>query len=172
MGQRRPKSPTKSQVPSAAVSNTSSAHRRRAAGSRRLTAAGENHGFSTWRVQKSLAIPDDLVQRLRRAKLIEGQRPRLRVAASVAAVTGGRAEYIRNRPQDDAHYAKLTTDYLERFGSASRHDIDELLLGKLSDALTDTQKATKTSTLLAKMKRSGQITNEGSRTKPSWGLRV
>ncbi|WP_205856175.1 hypothetical protein [Phytoactinopolyspora endophytica] len=39
---------------------------------------------------------------------------------------------------------------------------------KLSDALSDEQKANKISNLLAKMKRGGQIRNEGTRTKPSW----
>jgi ATP-dependent DNA helicase RecG len=120
------------------------------------------------RVQKGLAIRDDALQRLRRAKLIEGRRPHLHVAASIAAATESKAQYIRARSQDDAHFAKLVTDYLDRFGTASRRDIERLLWDKLSDVLTDPQRATKISNLLSKMKRSGVIRNDGSRTKSSW----
>jgi ATP-dependent DNA helicase RecG len=120
------------------------------------------------RLQKNLPIPDDAVQRLRRAKLIEGRRPHLHVAADVAAATASKADYIRTRAQDDTHYIKLMTDYLDKFGSASRQDVDKLLLTKISDALTDEQKASKISNLLSKMRRAGQIVNTGSRTNPSW----
>jgi ATP-dependent DNA helicase RecG len=122
------------------------------------------------RIQKNLPIPEDAVQRLRRAKLIEGRRPHLHVAAEVAAVTASKADYIRTRTQDDTHYAKLITDYLDKFGAASRRDIDKLLSGKLSDALTDDQKTNKISNLLAKMRSRGEIRNGGGRTKPSWIL--
>lgn len=120
------------------------------------------------RVQKELPIRDEAVQRLRRAKLIEGRRPHLHVAAEVAAATGSKVEYIRTRAQDDAHYTKLVLDYLDKFGSATRREINKLLWDKLSDALNEDQKANKITNLLTKMKRVGQIRNEGSRTKPSW----
>jgi len=40
--------------------------------------------------------------------------------------------YIRTRAQDDAFYAKLLMDYLEKFGKATRAEVDDLLLSKLS----------------------------------------
>lgn len=120
------------------------------------------------RIQKNLPIPEEAVKRLRRAKLIEGRRPHLHVAAEVAAVTSSRADYIHTRSQDDIHYAKLVTDYLDKFGSASRQDIDKLLSSKLSDALTDAQKIAKISNLLTKMRRGGSIRNNGTRNQPSW----
>lgn len=120
------------------------------------------------RVQKKLSIPDEVAARLRRAKLIEGRKPNLHVAAEVAATTGDKAAYIRTRAQDDTHYIKLVGDYLDKFGDATRQEIDKLLQDKLSDALTDAQKRVKVSNLLAKMRRDGQIVNEGSRTKSLW----
>lgn len=122
------------------------------------------------RVQKKLTIPDDAVRRLREAKLIEGRRPHLHVAANVAAVTASKAEYIRTRAQDDEHYAKMITDYLRKFESASRKDIDSLIKDKLSEALDDSQKRNKISNLLTKMKRKGQIQNTGSKSYPRWEL--
>ncbi|WP_099023358.1 RNA-binding domain-containing protein [Mycolicibacterium palauense] len=123
------------------------------------------------RVQKKLTIPDDAVRHLRQAKLIEGRRPHLHVAANVAAVTASKAEYIRTRAQDDEHYAKMITDYLRKFSSATRKDIDSLIKDKLSEALDDSQKRNKVSNLLTKMKRNGQIHNAGSKSHPRWELR-
>ncbi len=123
------------------------------------------------RVQKKLPIPDDAIRRLRGAKLIEGRKPNVHVAANIAAVTASKAEYIRMRAQDDEHYMKLITDYLTKFKSASRHDIDSLIKDKLSDALSDDQKSNKISNLLTKMRRGGVIDNSGSRSQPRWELR-
>ena len=47
------------------------------------------------------------------------------------------------RAQDDEHYIKLVTDFIKKFGKATREDIDKLLSGKLSDALDDSKKVKK-----------------------------
>lgn len=122
------------------------------------------------RVQKKLPISDSATARLRKARLVGGRRPYLYVSAVVAEATDTKAMYIRTRAQDDAHYARLVTDFLEQFGTANRREIDELLWDKLSDALSDEQKTNKISNLLAKMRRLGQIRNAGSRAHPSWQL--
>lgn len=122
------------------------------------------------RVQKGLPLSASVARRLRKAGLIEGRQPHLRVAPTIARVTGTKASYIRTRGQDDAFYCKQISDYLEKFSSASRSDIDELLMSQLSDALTDEQKRNKISNLLTKLRRSGEIHNAGSRTRPRWEL--
>jgi ATP-dependent DNA helicase RecG len=122
------------------------------------------------RVQKKLPIPDEAISRLRRAGLIEGRKPNLLVSATVGKVTADKIDYIRTRPQDDEFYAKLLTDYLEKFGQASRAEINQLLLDKLSDALSEKQKFTKISTLLTKLRRRALIENTGSDTAPCWQL--
>lgn len=122
------------------------------------------------RVQKKLPIPDEAVARLRRAGLIEGRKPHFHVSASVAQVTASKADYIRTRGQDDAFYAKLLMDYLEKFGAASRAEINQLLLGKLSDALETNQKVRKVNNLLTKWRRARLIENQGSDRAPHWVL--
>jgi ATP-dependent DNA helicase RecG len=92
------------------------------------------------------------------------------VSATVAEATASKADYIRTRPQDDTFYAKLLTDYLEKFGQASRPEIGKLLTDKLSDALDDKQKYNKISSLLTKLRRAGVIVNTGSDTAPCWRL--
>jgi ATP-dependent DNA helicase RecG len=122
------------------------------------------------RVQKQLPLDDATVKRLRRAGLIEGRRPNLHVSAVVAKATASKADYIRTRAQDDAFYAKLVTDYLEKFGTVSRKEIDKLLWDKLSEALDDQQKKTKISNLITKLRRAGRIRNTGPRKAPQWQL--
>jgi ATP-dependent DNA helicase RecG len=122
------------------------------------------------RVQKKLPIPESAVVRLKRCGLIEGRKPHFHVSAAVADVTAGKIDYIHTRAQDDEFYAKLLTDYLSKFGQATRQEINQLLLGKLSDALTAEQKDDKVGNLLTKLRRRGRIRNTGSRGSPMWRL--
>ncbi len=120
------------------------------------------------RVQKKLSLSDDAIKHLKRKGLIEGRKPHIHVSAKVAKATASKAEYIKMRAQDDEHYIKLVTDFIKKFGKATREDIDKLLSGKLSDALDDSQKVKKIGNLLTKMRRSEIIANKGSRTAPEW----
>ena len=122
------------------------------------------------RVQKKLPVSAEIVKHLRTAGLIEGRKPKLYVSASVAKVTDSKATYIRMRAQHDDYYAKLIIDYLQKFGHASRKEINQLLLDKLSEALTEKQKSNKINNLLAKLRQSERIVNSGSDTSPSWKI--
>ncbi len=122
------------------------------------------------RVQKGLPIAAATATRLRKGKLIEGRKPHLRVSEVIADATGNLVDYVRTRPQTDAHYASLIRDLLERAGSATREDINALLIPLLPDVLTDGQKLNKVSNLLSRLRREGSIRNTGSRTQPRWEL--
>jgi ATP-dependent DNA helicase RecG len=60
--------------------------------------------------------------------------------------------------------------YLQQYPNASRHDIDTLLLDKLSDVLSENQKRIKVKNLLAAMSHDRLIRNAGSRRFPRWVL--
>ncbi len=121
------------------------------------------------RVQKRLSIHDAAAALLRRAGLIEGRKPNYFVAAGVAKASGNRSEYIRNRAFDDAHYKEMILAYLDKFGSASRTEIERLILDKLSEALDENQKANKLRNLLYSMsRREGTIEKSGSKQKGRW----
>jgi ATP-dependent DNA helicase RecG len=122
------------------------------------------------RVQKKLPIFDEAIRRLRRARLIEGRKPNFHISLVVAKATAQKEEYIRTRAQDDVFYSKLIKDYLDKFGTASRKEIDNLLWKKLSDVLDDEQKTRKVGNLLTNMRRAGIIRNTGSRRAPKWEL--
>ncbi len=124
------------------------------------------------RVQKKLSISNDMVKRLRRNKLIEGRKPNFYVSANIAATTSQKADYdyIQARVQDDEFYAKFITDYLEKFDNASRTELDNLLIGKMSEVLDQDQKKSKIANLLTKLRKRGVIENTGSRKAPEWAL--
>ena len=122
------------------------------------------------RVQKGSPVPNDELRRLRRLGLVEGRRPHLHVSAEIADVTDSRTSYMRTRSLDDKHYEGLIVEYLESFGEASRSDLDEFLLDKLSEALSPEEKYRKLSSLLTKLRRQARIVNTGSRKKSKWTL--
>jgi ATP-dependent DNA helicase RecG len=111
------------------------------------------------RVQKHLPLQNDIIKHLREEKLIEGRKPNFHVSAFVAGATATKADYIHTRAQDNAYYQKLIVDYLKKFQSATRKEIDTLLWSKLSDALSNTQKQRKINNLLTHMHNNGKLKN-------------
>lgn len=121
------------------------------------------------RVQKGQPITDEASAMLRKARLIEGRKPHYFVAAHVAKITGSKREYIRNRAFNDEHYKKLILAYLKKFGSASRQELEGLILDKLSELLDNKQKAYKFKNLLYAMSKIDKsIVKTGSRQTGRW----
>ena len=124
------------------------------------------------KVQKHHQINEEEFKRLKKQKLIEGRRPNLFVSARVAAVTGDKADYIRQRAFDKEHYKKMVISYLKKFGEAKREDIDKLLLDKISDALDEKQKRNRIGNLLFEMShKDNTIFATGPRRTAVWVLR-
>ncbi len=105
------------------------------------------------------------------ARLIEGRKPNLHVSAPVADATSQRVGYLKYRPLDNRHYEELIIDFLRKFGSASRKELDGLLWDKLGDILDDAKKRDKIGNLISKLRMNGQIVNKGSRAGPEWQLK-
>lgn len=124
------------------------------------------------KVQKKQAINEPAALMLKKEQLIEGRKPNYYVAASIAAITGGKANYIKNRAFDKQYYKNLIIEFLKKYHKATRSDIDCLLMDKLSDIISDDQKRTKISNLIYEMsKKENIIVNRGSRTQPVWILK-
>lgn len=122
------------------------------------------------RVQKGLLISSIEAQNLREMGLIEGRAPRYFISAKVADAVGKKAQYIHQRGLDDQYYQKLVLDYLGQYGQATRADLDALLLGKLAEVLSASQKANKIKNLLQAMRRTEQIEPDGPRSATVWRL--
>lgn len=124
------------------------------------------------KVQKKMRLSKDEHQFLKSKKLVEGRYPNLFVPSHIAATTEEKVKYIKYRAFDDQHYKDMMIAFIRKYGSASRKDIDELLLTHLSDALNEKQKRNKISNLLYAMANKDKtIKNEGSNRKPKWTLR-
>lgn len=94
------------------------------------------------------------------------------MSARVAAATGDKADYIKQRAFDKNHYKKMVVSYLKKFGEATRKDIDKLLLDKISDALDEKQKRNRIRNLLFEMSHKDKIIfANGPRRTAVWVLR-
>ncbi len=123
------------------------------------------------KVQKKIKLSRDEHKLLKTQKLVEGRYPNLFVTAKIAAITGDKSTYIKQRAFDDQHYKEMVIAFIKQYGSASRKDINDLLLNKLSDALDQKQKFSKIHNLLYEMsKKDKSIINQGSRKRSRWVL--
>jgi ATP-dependent DNA helicase RecG len=121
------------------------------------------------KVQKHLAINDDAAKLLKKKNLIEGRKNNYYISATIAEITGQKAEYIRNRGLKDEHYKKMVLDYLNKYNQASKGDIDKLILDILPEILDKQQKENKVRNLLYAMhKKDKTIENQGTNRNPIW----
>jgi ATP-dependent DNA helicase RecG len=122
------------------------------------------------RVQKGKNISHDDHRRLKAAGLVEGRYPSLIVAGTVAKATGGAGRHIRERGFDKQYYLDLILALVREHQPVGRGDVDELLISKLPERLTQQQKKTKVHNLLRELARTGLIENKGNRARPQWSV--
>ena len=122
------------------------------------------------KVQKQKRLSDDEIKYMRKKKLIEGRKPNVFLSRNIVRQTkdvGLKATYVKNKSLDDEYFRKLIIQYLEKFSIAKRSDIDDLLMGKLSDVLTIDQKKNKIKNLLYQLRKNNIIETDHSR---NWSL--
>jgi ATP-dependent DNA helicase RecG len=122
------------------------------------------------RVQKRLPIEKDEFTRLKRVGLVSGRFPNIYVVSHIAAIAGDKAAFIKNKAFDKGYYKSLVIKFIDEYGTASRKEIDNLLLDKVSDVLSEDQKLNKIRNLLSEMSKEGMIKNTGSNRYPKWVL--
>lgn len=113
------------------------------------------------KVQKKQNITSDAARLLKKEKLIEGRKPNYFVAASVAEETGQEVDYIKLRGIDDDYIQKVITDYLKKFKVGKRKNFESILLNKLPDILSNSQKQTKIKNNLQYLRKKGIIDVNG-----------
>lgn len=120
------------------------------------------------RVQKGQRVDRDEHRLLKSSGLVEGRYPNLIVASAIAKAAGDAGRHIRERGFDKQYYLDLILALVREHGPVTRRDIDQLLMSKLPDRLTEQQKLRRVHNLLQELRRSGLIDNQGSRSKPQW----
>lgn len=123
------------------------------------------------KVAKGKILEEHEIKELKAKELIEGRKPNFFISATVAKVTGDKADYIKQRGIDDAYCQKMILEYLKKFGEGKREDFEKLLLDKLSDVLTVDKKKNKIRNILQKMKQEKMIFPEGKNWKMSKSTR-
>ena len=122
------------------------------------------------RVQKDLSISREEHRRLKADGLVEGRYPNLMVAGLVAKATGEAGRHIRERGFDKQYYSDLIVALVREHGPVSRKEIDQALIPKLPDRLTDVQKRSRIRNLIQRLRHANWIVNRGTRAQPAWTL--
>ena len=121
-------------------------------------------------LQKGKRISDEAIDMLRKKKLIEGRKPNVYVAKSIAQTTNTKVDYSKHKGLNDKSCEALLIESLKEHKILTRTEIDELLWNALSDQLSDTQKKKKISNLLAKLKNREVISNDTKGNVSEWQL--
>ncbi len=125
------------------------------------------------KVQKRKDITEEEILRLKTKGLVEGRKPNFHISQQVAEKTGQKAEYIKNRGFKDQHYKDMILEFIDKYGSASKTDIDKLILDILPKVLDEKKKKNKVRNLVYDMsKRDLTIENKGTSRKPVWKRKV
>ncbi|WP_027126302.1 RNA-binding domain-containing protein [Gelidibacter mesophilus] len=113
------------------------------------------------KVVKNNELTDIEIKTLKAKKLIEGRKPNFHISSKVASATNQKEDYINLKGLDNDYIQKIITDYLERFGSAMRSDLENVLMNKLSEGLDDSQKINKIKNNLQSLRNKGIIEVKG-----------
>ena len=71
---------------------------------------------------------------------------------------------------ENSYYKDYIITYIEKFGYATRQDINNLIYPKLPTGFSEIEKNNRVRYLIALLRKEGKIKNKGSDTKPIWKL--
>ncbi len=123
------------------------------------------------RIQKKKQISKEEHQTLKNEGLVEGRYPNLFISQKIAKATEQKVKYTISKAFDDKYYNDLIINFLKQHKTATKEELDELLINKLSDVLSAKQKKIKIQNLKSRMIKDGFIKNIGSRKNPIWKLK-
>jgi len=86
----------------------------------------------------------------------------------IASLLDEKAEYTLNKGLDTEILQSFILKHINTHGSATRKEIDTLLLNKLPNYLSDQQKKRKLSNMIQSLKEDNLIENIGTRSAPKW----
>ncbi|MFV8325612.1 ATP-binding protein [Flavobacterium sp. ZS1P14] len=112
------------------------------------------------KVQKQKPITADEFKYLKKLKFIEGRKSNIFLSFNVIELTNSeelKAEYMANRSFDDSHFKDMIIGYLKKFGKSKRQSIDNLIIPKLSAALTEEKRKKKVTNFLSALGKEGKI---------------
>ncbi len=119
------------------------------------------------KVQKKKELTNEEIAHLRAKGFIEGRKPNVHISSNLAHETAQQTDYMRQRGIDNEYCRKMIVDYLTKFKTGTREDFERIILDKLPDILSDTQKKNKIRNVLQSLKNQGVI---ALRDQKNWRL--
>lgn len=113
------------------------------------------------KVQKNKKLTNEEYKLLKSKNLIEGKRNNYFISSTVAEITNQKPDYMKLRGINDDYCKKIIIDYIKKFKTAKKGDLEEILLEKLGDSMTDIQKKNKIKNILQSLRRDGVIEPHG-----------
>ncbi|MBU3850411.1 MAG: putative DNA binding domain-containing protein [Candidatus Treponema excrementipullorum] len=113
------------------------------------------------KVQKNKKLTNEEYKLLKSKNLIEGKRNNYFISSTVAEITNQKPDYMKLRGINDDYCKKIIIDYIKKFKTAKKADLEEILLEKLGDSMTDIQKKNKIKNILQSLRRDGVIEPHG-----------
>ncbi|WP_190311505.1 hypothetical protein [Polaribacter sp. IC066] len=121
------------------------------------------------KVAKNKNLNSEEIKLLKSKKLIEGRKPNFYISSKVALVVGEKGDYIKMRGLKDEHYKKMILEYLAKYKTATKGDIDNLILELLPTILDINKKKNKLRNIIYAMSnKDNLIKNIGTNRKPKW----
>ena len=122
------------------------------------------------RVQKNILITKEESDYLRKNKLIEGRYPSVYISKGISEIVDEKTSYIKNSGFDDQYYKDLVLQYLDKFGTITKKDLDNLLFDKLPNSLDAQQKKRKIKYLVnvCLQLKEKKVKNIGTNRYPIW----
>ena len=120
------------------------------------------------RVQKGFEITKEQSDYLKKDNLIEGRYPSIYISSDIAKITNKELDYIESKGLDNTYYKDYIYEYIKKFGSATRQQINDFIMPKLPSKLNAKQLDNKVRYLLRKLKEENKIINVGSDKSPKW----
>lgn len=114
------------------------------------------------KVQKKKEVTENEFKHLKKCKYIEGRKPNIYLSHDIVVSVNNeklKREYIENRSFDDSHFKKMILEYLRTYGRCKRDKIDNLIIPKLSTALSEDKKRNKVTNYLSSLRMEGKIVN-------------
>lgn len=113
------------------------------------------------KVQKNKKLTNEEYKLLKSKNLIEGKRNNYFISSTIAEITNQKPDYMKLRGINDDYCKKIIIDYIKKFKTAKKADLEEILLEKLGDSMTDIQKKNKIKNILQSLRRDGVIEPHG-----------
>lgn len=123
------------------------------------------------RIQLNHPVTNEEIAFLRKKKLIEGRKPNLFIAKTVAQKLNQKTDYSNNKGFEDGYYCDLIIKALTEHGVLTKQEITKLLWKKLPDVLSDDQKHSKVKNLLTKLRKQDRIVSTQQSIHASWCLK-